>query len=184
MSGSDLVAAGSLGMQIHGETLPVEGLLQIERDGGVAFRFDGTDPLLLRARIQTIGERLLAFCGRCDLPVEHEFGDGLYIRRLLIPKGTLIVGRVHKIGCVNVVEQGDIAVLTESGAMRVRTGFLVHSPAGLQKLGYANEDTVFTNIFSTNETDIETLEAMIVCDTHDQIELALEDSSMMIEEGA
>lgn len=184
MSGSDLVAAGSLGMQIHGETLPMHGLLQVEPDGGVAFRYDDTDPLVLRARIQKIGERLLALCGRCDLPVEHEFGDGLYIRRLLIPKGTLIVGRVHKAGCINVVEEGDIAVLTESGAMRVRTGFLVHSPAGLQKLGFANKDTVFTNIFSTDETDIEKLESMIVSDMHDQIELALEDSSMMITEGA
>jgi hypothetical protein len=183
MSGSDLVDTGALGMQLAGVTLPVSGLLVLEPDGGVAFQSDTADPLVLRERIQAIGEQLLEICGRCDLPVEHEFCDGMYIRRLFIPKGTLIVGRIHRLDCVNVVEKGDIAVLTESGTKRVKAGFTVCSPRGLQKLGYANEDTVFTNIFRTDETDIDQLEELIAADTHAQLVPVLEDSTLIVEGG-
>lgn len=151
-------------------TLPVTGLVALQSDGGVCFVCDATDPERMRQKIAEIGQCLLIATGKyCDLPVTHELSDGMYIRRMLIPKGTLIVGKVHKRPCINVVESGDIAVLTESGAMRVKAGFMSVTPAGLQKLGYANEDTVFTNIFSVagdHSDDLEALERELVCDSH------------------
>lgn len=183
MSASDLVVPDGVGMAINGVTLPVTGLVVVEDDGGVAFRCASDDPAEMRERIRVLGDQLLEICGRCDLPVEHEFCDGMYIRRMFIPKGTLIVGRVHQLDCVNVVERGDIAVLTENGAKRVKAGFTVCSPRGLQKLGYANEDTVFTNIFRTSERDIQRLDELIAVDTHEQLPAALDDTTMIVEGG-
>ena len=159
-------------MVINEVALPVTGLIGLEGDGGVCFICDSDEPELMRKKIAEIGQCLLTITGQyCDLPVTHEFAEGMYIRRMLIPKGTLIVGKVHKRPCINVVESGDIAVLTESGAMRVKNGFMSVTPAGLQKLGYANEDTIFTNIFSVDgnaDANIEALEQLLVCDSYDE----------------
>jgi hypothetical protein len=59
-----------------------------------------------------------------EMEVKHTFLDGVYMRELFIPKGTLLVGKPHKLACVNVVSKGDISVLTESGSARVKAGLL------------------------------------------------------------
>ena len=166
--------------------LPVTGLIAIESDGGLGFVCTSDDPELMRQKIAEIGQCLLIATGKyCDLPVTHEFSDGMYIRRMLIPKGTLIVGKVHKRSCINVVEAGDIAVLTESGAMRVKAGFMSVTPPGLQKLGYANQDTIFTNIFSVDANagaDIAVLEKLLVCDSYAEYVASLNSNIIDLDE--
>lgn len=121
------------------------------------------DPAVMRARIDrlimsiTTGPESFS-----ELPLEHEFVDGMYIRRLFVKKGQLIAGHIHKKACINFVEAGDISVLTETGMARVRAGFLLASPPGMQKIGYAHEDTIFTNVFLAAETDIEALERELI----------------------
>lgn len=137
--------------------------------GEVTFNHNGLDPLIVRARIAKLAKDMLALECECndELPVEHEFVDGMYVRRLFIPKGTLLVGKVHKKPCVNFVEKGDISILTETGQKRVTAGFSIVSPAGLQKVGFAHEDTVFTNVFRTDVTDPEKVEEDIACDSYE-----------------
>lgn len=102
-----------------------------------------------------------------ELTVDHEFLNGMYQRKLFIPKGTMLIGKIHKVPCLNIVAAGDIDILTEFGFRRVRAGFTGISPAGIQKLGYAHEDTVFINVFRTDTVDLEALEEELVSDSHD-----------------
>ena len=127
----------------------------------------------IRAEITAVGARMMeAVTGDpCPLPVEHQFVDGMYIRKLLIPKGTLIVGKIHKKPCVNFVERGDIAVLTEFGSRRCGPGFMGVSQAGIQKIGFAYEDTVFVNVFRTESEDIEQVEEEVACDSYDHLQI-------------
>lgn len=119
------------------------------------------DPLRVRRWIFALGRKLLACGEKRELEVKHTFLDGVYMRELFIPKGTLLVGKPHKLPCMNLVSKGDISVLTESGSARVKAGYSVVSPAGIQKVGYAHEDTVFVNVFRTDETDEEKIEHAI-----------------------
>lgn len=153
--------AASGQIQVAGKSLLPNGMVTVESDGSVEFVHGGHHPHDIRLLIDNIKTALRALPEQTEMRVEHEFVDGMYIRRLHIPKGTLLVGKIHKQACVNVVEKGDIAILTETGAKRVKAGFVVASPAGIQKLGYANEDTVFINVFRTDETDIEKIEEVI-----------------------
>lgn len=131
----------------------------------------GEDPIVMRGKIQALTAELLALPGEhIELPVVHEFAKGMYLRKLFIKKGALLIGKIHRKECFNIVAKGDISVLTESGAMRVREGFSIVSPAGIQKVGYAHEDTVFINVFLTDETDIEKLEAEIACESYEALE--------------
>lgn len=108
-----------------------------------------------RAWIVNLTESMLAMPGgdKVDFPVEHSFKDGMYMRKLFIPKGSVIVGKIHRLDCLNIVARGDMSIVTESGSARVQAGYTVTSPAGIQKVGYAHEDTVFINVFRTDCSD-------------------------------
>lgn len=101
-----------------------------------------------------------------DLAVTHTLIDGVYTRTLFIAKGQLLIGKIHLKECVNIVAKGDISVLTETGAGRFTAGYVATSGAGIQKVGYAHEDTVFINVFRTDETDIEKIEAEIATEDY------------------
>lgn len=149
--------------------LPLNGLVKVDATG-FEFVHDGRPAEEMQQVIFAVTKNLLAAQGsHNEYPVQHELVDGMYIRRLFIPKGQILVGKVHKLPCINVVERGDIAILTATGSKRVTAGYTLASPAGIQKLGIANEDTVFINIFRTDETDISKIEDVVAWDIHESL---------------
>lgn len=161
----------NLTVTYSGQLAPVpRSLVMIDEAGEVSLVHSGADPLVVRGQIMALKDRLLSMPGEhVDMPVAHEFAKGMYMRKLFIKKGTVLVGKIHKQECMNIVASGDISVLTETGSMRCKAGFTVVSPAGIQKLGYAHEDTVFINVFLTDETDIDKLESTLVCESYDAL---------------
>lgn len=130
----------------------------------VQLRHDGSPLEVMRVRIGDLVQSMLEATDGGPgvvLPVDHEFVDGMYFRKMFIPKGTLVAGQIHLVDCMNIVGMGDITVLTEYGCRRLGPGYTGVSRAGIQKIGYAHEDTVFINAFRTDETDLEKIEAAI-----------------------
>lgn len=137
------------------------GALLALRDGEVVFNVPDKSPAAIRAQIRSHLAGMLASPDQRDFDVEHTLIDGVYTRTLFIPKGSLLFGKIHLKECVNIVAKGDISVLTETGSGRFKAGHVAVSPPGIQKVGYAHEDTVFINVFRTDETDIEKIEAQV-----------------------
>lgn len=109
-----------------------------------------------------IADLLAASDDHIEFDVKHSFAPGMYIREMFIPKGSVVVGKIHRGECVNVCPMGDIEIVTEAGDMHVVAPFTAVSAPGTQKIGFAREDTVWINIFRTDETDIEKLENELV----------------------
>jgi hypothetical protein len=148
-----------------------DGLIVIEGEE-VRFNVPDRTPAAIRRSIRSFAEQLLALPNELkrEFPVEHTLIDGVYTRKLFIPKGSFLVGKVHLKECVNIVAKGDISILTETGMGRIQAGHIAVSKPGIQKLGYAHEDTVFVNVFRTDETDINKIEAEIASETHPALE--------------
>jgi hypothetical protein len=144
--------------------------LLVVRNGEVTFNVPDRSPAAIRAQIVNLTKSLLARTDKREFPVEHTLIDGVYTRTLFIEKGSLLVGQIHLKECVNIVAKGDISVLTETGAGRFKAGHVAVSGPGIQKVGYAHEDTVFVNVFRTDEKSIEKIEA----------EIATEDASCLL----
>jgi quercetin dioxygenase-like cupin family protein len=70
------------------------------------------------------------------------------------PKGSILIGKMHKYKQVNIVVKGDISVLTEDGWKRLKAGDMFESPAGIKRAGFTHEDTVWTTICGTEETEV------------------------------
>lgn len=135
--------------------------------GEVDLRHDGAPPEAVRARIDSLTAHLLALPEyHVEMRVEHTVEDGMYMRKLFIPKDTILVGKIHLKSCINIVASGSITVLTEFGMRRVNAGFTGVSAQGIQKVGIAHEDTVFINVFRTDLTDIAAIEAEIAAEEH------------------
>ena len=160
---------------LHAAIQPHRELVTIDSSGNLSLVHTGESLQVMRAKIVALQNDLLSRPGTfTELPLDHQFVDGMYLRRLFIPKGSLIVGKIHKQDCINIVEKGDISVLSESGSKRVQSGFMIVSPSGMQKVGYAHEDTIFTNIFRTDETDPSKLEVDLAWETYAAMDAQLQ----------
>lgn len=107
-----------------------------------------------------------------ELPVKHYFADGLYVRELLIPAGTLLTGRKHRNESICFVSCGEIDVVNDAGeARKIVAPYTFVSRPG-KKVGFAIKNTIFTSIHAnpTNERDIEAVEAIMYDDTPEDIE--------------
>lgn len=128
-----------------------------------ANQFD--DPSV-RVKIERL-EHMMRQFGGVTIEPKHHFAKGLYAREIFIPKGTLLTGKIHKHEHLNIVSKGDISVLTEAGPQRIKAPFTIVSMPGTKRVGYAHEDTVWTTIHATEETDLEKIEAELIAESYE-----------------
>ena len=109
--------------------------------------------------------REMSVMPQVDCPVQHFFGPSIYIREITIPAGTVIVGKYHKEDHLCSMIEGRMIVMGEDGVQREVAAPAVFMAKKGRKTAYAIETVRFQNIYSTNETDVEKLEHMLVEDS-------------------
>lgn len=116
-------------------------------------------PEELKLKIEQLEQIMLHMPNdKSTIELKHYFVDGMYAREGLIPKGMVFTGRVHKFGHMCVISKGDISVLTENGIERLKGPCIIVSKPGVKRVGYAHEDTHWTNFHPTMETDVDKIE--------------------------
>ncbi len=104
-------------------------------------------------------------------PLKHTFSDGVYVREIFIPKGSLIVGKIHKHSHPNFLMKGDVSVMTEEGPKRLKAPLSMISPAGTKRVVYAHEDTVWVTIHLNigNTKDLKKIEKRIIAKNYAEL---------------
>lgn len=98
-----------------------------------------------------------------ECPIVNRFTPGLYSREMLIPAGTMLIGKVHRTEHQFAVMTGKIFVWVDGEGMReVKAGHVGASPAGARRVGLAVEDTRWITFHPTDETDLTKLEEQLV----------------------
>jgi hypothetical protein len=106
---------------------------------------------------KTLGKKVQVEC-----PVVHRFGPGIYIREVSFLAGTLAVGHHHNQAHVNMFLKGRARFLNADGTYEdLQAPHFFVGPPG-RKVAYFYTDSVWQNIFATDETDIEKLEEMFL----------------------
>lgn len=131
----------------------------------------GDDPLTIRTKILHLQESMLADEMHVECPVTHTFAPGVYAREMLIPKGTVIVGKIHKHAHVNIISKGKASVMTEFGPMQIEAPHTFVSQPGTKRVVVALEDVIWTTIHPTMETDLEKIEDEVIAKSYDEIGL-------------
>lgn len=95
-------------------------------------------------------------------PLKHSFGDGIYVREIFMPKGTLIISKIHKFNHPYFVLKGKASVLTEDGVKLVEAPFQDMTKAGTKRALYIHEDMTWTTVHATEEKDLDKIENEII----------------------
>lgn len=98
-----------------------------------------------------------------ECPVTHHFEDGKYIREMVIPKGTLFIGRPHRYGHECILVSGKVIHCLETGRKCVDAPFRMHTQPGDQVVIFTKTDIVGRTVHPnpTGTTDTDSLEADI-----------------------
>lgn len=90
------------------------------------------------------------------------FADGVWVRELRVPRGSLIVGHEHRHENLNIMAQGAKLVVIGEVVQRMQAPYCVFSGPGIRKVGLILEDMVWYSIHHnpTNERDEQKLEEM------------------------
>lgn len=99
-----------------------------------------------------------------ELPVIHHFFHKGYGREMHIPAGTMLTGKVHKETSLNILLEGEIALLTPEGEKRVSAPYVVVSPPKTKRLGYAYTDCRWICIHGTEEVELDKIEEEVILD--------------------
>lgn len=113
-------------------------------------------------------------CEQVEIPLQHYFSKDVYAREIIIPKGTLVVGKIHKHQSLNILSKGKIALFSIEGAKIVEAPFTIVSPPGVKRVGYAIEECVWTTIHGTSETDLVKIEDEFIATDYDEVQIMKE----------
>lgn len=104
-----------------------------------------------------------------DCPVKHIFAPGAYAREIFLPKGAVVIGKIHKHAHLNFITKGHVRVVTEAGPVEMMAPYTFVSEVGTKRVVYAVEDTTWTTVHVTNETDLEKIEDYVIAKSYDEL---------------
>lgn len=130
-----------------------------------------TTPDEMRAKILALESAMQAM-SECQIEIEtrHHFAPGIYMREIFIPKGVTLTGKIHKTEHLNILSQGDLAVMTEDGVKRLKASTVILSKPGIKRVGYAHEDSVWITVHHNpdNSQNLELLEERLIARSFDE----------------
>jgi len=92
-------------------------------------------------------------------PLDDDYGCSTYARELYMPKGMVVVGKLHKKPHLTFLMQGIVLVVSESGGKQVlKAPVTFVSPAGVKRVFYIKEDSILTTVHLTRETEEQNLD--------------------------
>lgn len=105
--------------------------------------------------IDALEVKMLAEGVVVDLPLNHRFTPGLYIRTIFMPAGTLLTSKIHKTEHPYVVSLGRAMVLTDTeGWQEIKAPYHGVTMPGTRRVLYIVEDCVWTTYHPTGEMGV------------------------------
>lgn len=137
-------------------------------------------PPEVRAEMTSLAQLLTQFPQE-ELPVQHDFLEGVYMRTVFMKAGLIVVGKIHKQEHVAIISKGHATVVTEHGVIEIKAPFLFKSPPGARRALVIHEDMVWTTVHRSDHTDIESLEEQLIAkDYDDPILVELEQKARLL----
>lgn len=104
--------------------------------------------------------------------LQQFFGNGVYMRQVFLPAGSMAAGRIHKRPCWNVLLLGEIEVATEDGVRLMVAPSVFESPAGIKRAVRAISDTIWLTVhaYDGEERDGDTMADLLTVPSYELLE--------------
>ena len=130
----------------------------------------------LRELISFVEMKMKESPNQIAIPVKEYFSEGVYAREITMPKGSLVVGKIHKFRNLNIMTKGELTMISIDGVKKLKAPCTVVSSPGVKRLSFTNEETTWTTILGTSETDSEKIESHFIAKNYDEV-IELEESN-------
>lgn len=107
--------------------------------------------------VERMGSQMQVEC-----PLKHYFAPGVYLREIFMPAGSVVIGKIHKTEHFNIIQKGRLSLIGEGESHVLEGPCTFVSKAGVQKVLYIHEDTVWSTVHLTTERDLERLESDLI----------------------
>lgn len=97
-----------------------------------------------------------------DVPVDHHFAPGVYMRQMNAKAGTLVVSKMHRTEHMNILLTGSLTVATEDGIELLKAPLVIKSMPGTKRIGYFHEDSSWITVHPTRTTDLDLIEQQVI----------------------
>lgn len=99
---------------------------------------------------------------QAELQTNHYFADGIYVREVVRPAGTVIVGKVHKKEHLYIVTKGRVRVVMDDDVRDYEAPAVIVSKPGTKRAVYALEDSVCMTVHRTKKRNLDKIERELV----------------------
>ena len=127
----------------------------------------GTMPEILRI------EQEILKMPQVELPIEHYQIDGVYVRSMFIPAGTILTGKIHNFESIAILAKGRIRITNGTESYIISEGHIMVDKPGVKRLGYAETDVIFITVHRTDNIEIEAIEKELVSATFEEYQQQL-----------
>lgn len=126
-------------------------------------------PIEMRGKILEMEAVMLAM-PQIEIPIEHFFAPGIYMRQMTMPGGAVITGKIHKTEHYCILAKGSVTIVTEDGRKTIASPHVVHSMPGAKRAIHAHSDAVWINVHHnpTDERDLDKIDDIFVVETFEQ----------------
>jgi hypothetical protein len=100
-----------------------------------------------------------------DCPLTHRFCDGLYIREIFMPAGSLVTSKIHKTEHPFIISKGIVSVSIDGGEWQMyEAPYTGITKPGTRRVLFIHEDCVWTTIHKNddNNEDVAAIERRII----------------------
>jgi hypothetical protein len=100
----------------------------------------------------------------------HHFADGIYLRELFMPQGSVVVGCIHRTRHLTIIASGTVRITTGNGVEEITGPAVFVSDPGAKKAVYAVTDATLMNPHPTEETDLDKIERTFIAPSFEALE--------------
>ena len=112
--------------------------------------------------VRDVQQQLSSSPDQVEVPVQHHFAPGVYMRQMDAAAGTLVVSKMHRTEHMNILLKGSLTVATENGIELLKAPCVLKSMPGTKRIGYFHEDSSWITVHPTEETDLEKIEQQVI----------------------
>ena len=98
------------------------------------------------------------------VPIDHFFMDGVYVRKMTMYQGTIVIGAIHKHLHMCFLLQGHLSVASSTGVKEYIAPCYIIAEPGEKRILYSHKDSYWYNTHKnpSNTKDVRKLEKQIV----------------------
>ena len=114
--------------------------------------------LALQEKVKALPNAMIDDC----FPLKHSWGEGCYVREIVLPAKSLTVTKIHAVSHPLFILSGSCRIGDDKATKDVIAPFYTITKAGTKRVIFAYEETVMVTVHVTNKTNLSDIENAII----------------------